>query len=118
MSVWLLTTQTPTTTTQSRVSIVNDYFNLEKEKLTKLTKNASLYYRKRLLTERNYQAKKVFGYASTPKSTYLKKKKLCYLMKKLRVQIVNDYVDTRFSKFAIEYLHENAKVEKLICLFI
>ena len=33
-------------------------------------------------------------------------------MKKLRVHIVNDYVDMRFSKFAIEYLYENAKVRK------
>ena len=35
-------------------------------------------------------------------------------MKKLRVLVVNDYVDTQFSKFAIEYLSENAKVRKTV----
>ena len=30
----------------------------------------------------------------------------------LRFRVVNDYEDTRFSKFAIEYLHKNEKVRE------
>ena len=32
-----------------------------------------------------------------------------YLNKKLRVRLVNDYADTRFSNLAMEYLRENKK---------
>ena len=35
-------------------------------------------------------------------------------MKKLRVRVVNDYADTRFSNLVIEYLCENEKVRETV----
>ena len=46
----------------------------------------------------------------TPYSNNLKIWKPPYLKKKLRIRIINNYAERRFSNFAIEYLCENSKL--------
>ena len=76
---------------------------------------------KRLLTDfkGTIRQKKVLGCVSTSNSNRLKTWKPSYRKKKMCVRVVNEYADTRFSNFAIEYVRENEKVRDnvLVCLY-
>ena len=54
--------------------------------------------------------KKVLGCVNKPNINKLKIQKRPYLKKNVRVRVVIDYADTRFSNFANEYLCKNEKV--------
>ena len=70
----------------------------------------------RFLKDLNQAKKSYLGAFTvyTPNSNNLKIWKSLYLKKKMRVLVVVDYGDTRFSNIAIEYLNKNEKVRETV----
>ena len=90
------------------VGKVSNYADTDK---TTRTRSEKLW---RLLTdvEGTFRRKKVLGCVYKPNSNYLETWKHPYLKKILRVRVVVDYANMRFSNFAIEYLNKKEKIRK------
>ena len=119
MSAYSLTTLTPCRRScslcmQTYAEIVVDYADTVSalSKTTRTRTRLRRHFQKTLKVShrfyRNIQLKKVLGCVYKLQSLYcsnnLKIRKCPYLKKNLRVCLVNDYADTQFSNFTIEYV--------------
>ena len=125
MSAYSLTTLTPCRRScslcmQTYAEIVVDYADTVSalSKTTQTRTRLRRHFQKTLKVShrfyRNIQLKKVLGCVYKLQSLYcsnnLKIRKCPYLKKNLRVCLVNDYADTQFSNFTIEYLGKKRKM--------
>ena len=88
------------------VPVVNNYADTDK---TTWTLSVNFEGFSQILKEQSGE-KRYFVVFTNPIAIIKKIWKCPYVKKNVCIRVVNDYADTQFSNFAIEYLHENEKL--------